>query len=184
MKGWIMIHKVKALYDNGNGLSVRKIAQKLQISRNTVSKYINMEESEIERRQSKRERDKKLDEYRSYIIHLLQSYPDLSAVKILRKLKAKVELLDISDRSVRRYIESLKVEISVKQGRYYEPVIDMVGGAMSGRWWRDAWSNGWMQRDNRIFHSVCIVVFKADVCIVIIKANRYADVDLPTRCSV
>lgn len=128
MKGWIMIHKVKALYDNGNGLSVRKIAQKLQISRNTVSKYINMEESEIERRQSKRERDKKLDEYRSYIIHILQSYPDLSAVKILRKLKAKVELLDISDRSVRRYIESLKVEISVKQGRYYEPVIDMVAG--------------------------------------------------------
>ena len=67
-----------------------------------------MEESEIERRQSKRERDKKLDEYRSYIIHLLQSYPDLSAVKILRKLKAKVELLDISDRqwTLYRIIES------------------------------------------------------------------------------
>jgi len=128
MKGWIMIHKVKALYDNGNGLSVRKIAQELGMSRNTVSKYLKMDESEILKRQSEKDRDKKLDEYRSYIIHLLQSYPGLSAVKILRKLRGKIELLDISDRSVRRYIESLKGEISVKQARYYEPVIDMVAG--------------------------------------------------------
>ncbi|MBF0211885.1 MAG: MarR family transcriptional regulator [Desulfamplus sp.] len=98
MKGWIMIHKIKALHDNGNGLSIRQIAQELRLSRNTVSKYVNMEESEIERRQSQRDRYKKLDGYRGYITHLLQIYPNLSAVKILRKLKAKVELYHINFR--------------------------------------------------------------------------------------
>ncbi len=34
----------------------------------------------------------------------------------------------MSDRSVRRYIQALKQEISFKQARYYEPVIDMVPG--------------------------------------------------------
>ena len=47
---------------------------------------------------------------------------------MLRKLKAKVDQLDVSDRSVRRYIQALKDEISFKQPRYYEPVIDMMPG--------------------------------------------------------
>ena len=50
------------------------------------------------------ERSKKLDDYRGYIMQLLQTYPGLSAVKVLRKLKAKVDNLAVPDRSVRRYI--------------------------------------------------------------------------------
>jgi hypothetical protein len=61
------------------------------------------------------DRTKKLDDYRDYIIQLLQTYPGLSAVKVLRKLKAKVDDLAVSDRSVRRYIKALKQEISFKQ---------------------------------------------------------------------
>ena len=45
---------------------------------------------------------------------------------MLRKLKAKVEDLAVSDRSVRRYIQALKQEISFKQTRYYEPVLARV----------------------------------------------------------
>ena len=29
MKEWIVIHKIKSLYDNGNGLTERKIAKEL-----------------------------------------------------------------------------------------------------------------------------------------------------------
>lgn len=123
-----MIHQIKALHNNGNGLSERKIAKQLGISRNTVSLYLNLSEAEIADRLSETDRTKKLDKYRDYIIQLLQTYPDLSAVKVLRKLKAKVETLNVSDRSVRRYIQALKQEISFKQSRYYEPVIDMVPG--------------------------------------------------------
>ncbi|MGZ8908350.1 MAG: IS21 family transposase, partial [Methylobacter sp.] len=123
-----MIHKIKSLYDSGNGLTERKIAKELGISRNTVSKYLKTPEPVISEQLSETDRTKKLDEYRNYIIHLLQTYPGLSAVKVLRKLKAKVDQLDVSDRSVRRYIQALKDEISFKQLRYYEPVIDMMPG--------------------------------------------------------
>lgn len=123
-----MIHQIKVLHNRGNGLSIRKIAKQLNISRNTVSKYLNMPETEITEVLSDIDRTKKLDEYRDYIIQLLQTYPELSAVKVLRKLKAKIDTLSVSDRSVRRYIQVLKQEISFKQARYYEPVIDMVPG--------------------------------------------------------
>jgi len=123
-----VIHKIKSLYDSGNGLTERKIAKELGLSRNTVSKYLKMPELVISEQLSETDRTKKLDEYRNYIVHLLQTYPGLSAVKVVRKLKAKVDQLNVSDRSVRRYIQALKDEISFKQPRYYEPVIDMMPG--------------------------------------------------------
>ena len=123
-----MIHKIKSLYDNGNGLTERKIAKELGLSRNTVSKYLHMPETEMTRQLDEIARTKKLAAYRVYIIQLLQTYPNLSAVKVMRKLKAKIDSLAVSDRSVRRYIQALKDEISFKQPRYYEPVVDMVPG--------------------------------------------------------
>jgi transposase len=128
MKEWIVIHQIKALYNDGNGLSERQIASQLGISRNTVSKYLKLSAADISALQEEIARGKKLDDYRDYIIQLLQTYPGLSAVKVLRKLKAKVDDLAVSDRSVRRYIQALKQEISFKQARYYEPVLDMVPG--------------------------------------------------------
>lgn len=80
MKGWIMIHKIKALYDNGNGMSIRAIADELKISRNTVRKYLRMDEAEIEKRLDNPARRKVLDDYEEYIVHLLEEYPRLSAV--------------------------------------------------------------------------------------------------------
>jgi transposase len=128
MKEWIVIHQIKALYHDGNGLSERQIAKELGISRNTVSKYLKLPEPAITALLSDTDRVKKLDDYRAYIIQLLQTYPGLSAVKVLRKLKAKVDDLAVSDRSVRRYIQTLRQEISFKQSRYYEPVLDMIPG--------------------------------------------------------
>jgi predicted transcriptional regulator len=47
MKEWIVIHKVKSLYNNGQGLSQREIAKELGISRNIVRKYLNLDETSI-----------------------------------------------------------------------------------------------------------------------------------------
>ena len=124
-----MIHKIKSLHDNGNGISERQIAKELNLSRNTVHKYLYMPEATIVNQIDEMTRTKKLDAYRAYIIQQLQTYPNLSAVKVMRKLKAKIDSLTVSDRSMRRYIEALKDEISFKQPRYYEPVIDMIPGA-------------------------------------------------------
>jgi len=123
-----MIHKIKALYDDGNGSSIRSIALELGISRNTVRKYLRMDEGAITEVQVDRGRHKILDEYRDYIIHLLKTYPRLSAVKVLRKLKEKVGDVKVSERSVRRYIRSLRQTVAFRQMRYYEPVLDMIPG--------------------------------------------------------
>src|SRR3990167_9995558 len=100
-----MIHKIKALYDSGNGLSQREIAIQLGISRNSVRKYLSMSADEISTYQAESDRTKLLDVYREYIVHLLVSYPNLSAVKVMRKLRAKHSDIAVSDRTVRRYVE-------------------------------------------------------------------------------
>ncbi len=128
MKRWDMIHKIKMLHDNGNGLSMRQLRDELGISRNTVKKYLKMDEEAICHRFSKREREKKLDQYKEWILHLLQKFPKLTSVKIRRKMKEKFPEFEISDRSFRRYVGKLKSEHPVKQVRYYEPVIDMIPG--------------------------------------------------------
>ena len=128
LKEWIVIHKIKAMYDEGKGLSMRAIARELGISRNTVRKYLSMGEEVIEARKSQGERSKVLDQHREYIIHLLQSYPGLSAVKIRDKLLRKHPELSVSSRTVRRYVRRVKESISIKQKRYYEPVLDMEPG--------------------------------------------------------
>lgn len=123
-----MIHKIKALYDNGNGLGKRAIARQLNISRNTVRKYLEMPEDDVSDYLSDTGRTKELDAYRNYLIHLLELYPELSAVKVQRKLLAKHPEVTVSERSIRRYVNELKQTVATRQKRYYEPVMDMTPG--------------------------------------------------------
>lgn len=123
-----MIHKIKALYDDGRGLGIRAIARQLGISRNTVKKYLRMDEEAIQQQQSHPERSKRLDDHRDYIVSLLGDFPGLSAVKILRKLKERHPELEVSGRTARRYIGRLKETVTLKQKRLYEPVLDMEPG--------------------------------------------------------
>jgi transposase len=128
LKEWRVIHKIKALYDNGEGLKIRAIARQLGISRTTVKKYLKQDETVTQHQQSVRKRRQRLDAHRDYIIHLLKSFPGLSATKVLAKLRAKEPQLAISERTARRYISHLKTTLTVAQQRRYEPVLDMVPG--------------------------------------------------------
>jgi transposase len=123
-----MIHKIKAMYEEGRGSSLRAIAAELKISRNTVRKYLAMSAEEISAYQERKSRTKRLDVHCAYIVHLLETYPRLSAVKILRKLQAAHGELSVSSRTMRRYIEELRETITPKQERYYEPVLEMAPG--------------------------------------------------------
>ena len=74
MKEWVVIHKIKGLHDDGCGLSIRAISQELGISRNTVRKYLRADEVAIATAQLDRLREKRLDEHRDYIVHLLGAF--------------------------------------------------------------------------------------------------------------
>lgn len=123
-----MIHKIKMLYDNGNGLSIRAIAKETGLSRNTVSKYLKMDELAISHKLANPERCKQMDPYRTFITKQLQSYPGLTATKIARKLGQHFTEFNVSERTVRRYVRQLRQEVCEKQPRYYEPILDMVPG--------------------------------------------------------
>src|SRR5690554_1186104 len=134
VKDWGMIHKIKALHDDGQGLSIRAIGQELGISRNTVRKYLRQDEATIEAAQSNREREKKLDAHRDYIVYLLRTFPRLSSVKVARKLREKVGELAVSERTLRRYVQQVKSTVASRQRRNYEPVLNIVPGwPLTGR---------------------------------------------------
>ncbi len=109
-----MIHQIKALYDEGRGSSRHAIAAQLSISRNTVRKYLAMTAAAIAADQGQRARAKRLDRHRDSIVHLLATYPRLTAVKVLRKLQEAHGELGVSARSARRYLSALKATVSVK----------------------------------------------------------------------
>ena len=128
MKDWVMIHKIKAMHDRNTGASIKEISRSLGLSRNTVRKYLRMDEQAIQEALESPERYKTLDRYRSFLLRLLRNYPALKTPKVQRKLKAKVPELDVSERTLRRYLNRLKPLVAAAQQRYYEPVIDEVPG--------------------------------------------------------
>ena len=110
-----MIHHIKSLYADGQGQSIRSIAAQLKISRNTVRKYLRLEVAEISQQRDDPSRSKRLDAYREQIVHQIQHYPRLSAVKVLRKLRSQDVNIAVSDRTLRRYIEKLRESVAIKQ---------------------------------------------------------------------
>lgn len=128
MKDWVMIHKIKAMHDRNTGASIKEISRSLGVSRNTVRKYLRMDEQAIQEALESPERYKVLDRYRGFLLRLLRNHPGLKTPKVRRKLKAKVPDLDVSARTLRRYLNRLKPLVAAAQQRYYEPVIDEVPG--------------------------------------------------------
>ena len=101
------------------------------LSRNTVRKYLRIDEQAIQAALEASQRRKTLDTYRTYLIGLLIQHSNLKTPKVLRKHKAKVPDLDISERTLRRYLQRIKPLVAAAQPRYYEPVIYEVPGVQS-----------------------------------------------------
>ena len=97
-----MIHRIKALHDNGDGLSIRAIKKELGVSRNTIRKYLRMSEGDVLVTKVDTSRRRRLDPYRPYIEYLLERFPRLSNVKLARKISAKFGEMPVSQRSLRR----------------------------------------------------------------------------------
>ncbi len=125
---WIMIHKIKALYDEGQGLSKSAIARELGISRGTVRKYLCMDEASFQLMVAHPRRARELESYQDQLQSILQRYPDLSAVKARRKLEELGIEIQVKERTFYSYVKEMKEGLVQKRKRYFEPIIDHVAG--------------------------------------------------------
>lgn len=101
---FVEIHQLKK-----QGFKVAAIAKKLEISRNTVYKYLDMTlEEASEWILSSGSRSKKLDPYRDRIVSWLKEHPDLSSAQVEDWLKERFPTLDVAGSTVRAYVSEIR----------------------------------------------------------------------------
>ena len=108
------------------GLSKRAIAKRLGISRTTVSKYWAESTNPDKPRYARR--PQLIDPYRDYITSRLDEYPELSAYRLYKEIKEKG--FQGSDRTVRRYVQSLRPP----KHREYKPYETLPGEQAQVDW--------------------------------------------------
>ncbi len=91
------------------GFKVATIAKKLEISRNTVYKYLEMTLEEfMEWSSSLASRTKKLDPYHDRILSWLKEHPDLSSAQVEDWLKERFPGLNVAGSTVRSYVSNIR----------------------------------------------------------------------------
>lgn len=97
---FVEVHQLKE-----QGFKIAAIAKKLDISRNTVYKYLDMTlEEASEWFASLGSRRKKLDPYRDWIINWLREHPDLSSAQIEDWLKERYPNVEVGGSTIRTYV--------------------------------------------------------------------------------
>ena len=123
-----MYSKIKDL--QRKGFSIRQTASILQVSRTTVSKYQRMTLDEYMETAETVRKLSSLDEYKSIILDWLNDFPSMTAAQVYDWLLEHYTL-DISERSVSRYVKALRAEyniVKVKQQRDYEAIDELPMG--------------------------------------------------------
>lgn len=101
---FVEIHQLKK-----QGFKVAAIAKKLEISRNTVYKYLDMNlEEASEWITSLGSRRKKLDQYHDQILSWLKEHPDLSSAQVEDWLKEHHPSLEVGGSTVRSYVSEIR----------------------------------------------------------------------------
>ena len=94
--------------------SISTIAKKLNISRNTVYKYISKSPEEMaEWTASTMTRSKKLDIHKELILYWLREFPDLTAARYRDWLKEKYPRYKVGESTVRSYVRGLREEYRI-----------------------------------------------------------------------
>lgn len=129
-EGWGMyidIHRLKS-----KGFSKSKIAKKLGISRQTVTKYLDMNPDQFEEDlKSRRYRVKKPDIYQERILSWLKEHPDISTSQIYDWLEETFNDLNFNESTLRNYVRMLRKEFNItkeQEGRQYEAVDELPMG--------------------------------------------------------
>jgi transposase len=126
LERWHMYFSILGMKEQG--FKITQIARKLEVSRNTVYKFLEMDPDDFREYLEQLEtRQKKLDGYESSILQWLREYPDLSAAQIHDWLKERFQIQSISEGTVRNYVRELRKKYNIPkvlQARQYEAVQD------------------------------------------------------------
>lgn len=110
------------------GLNVSQIARHLNISRNTVYQYKDLEPDEIEQlMRDMQTRKKKLDYVKEEILSWLKEFPDLSGSQVFDWLMERYSEIDVGESTVRNYVADLRKDHDIPkttQKRQYEAIED------------------------------------------------------------
>ena len=134
MKDWVCYEKIQEM--KRNHLNKSQVARNLQIDRGTVRKYWEMSADDFAKvKVGAKNRKKKADVFKPYILECLGKYPDMSAAQIYDWLlettgtvRAK---MPFGERTLRSYVEMLREEYEISkpdETRQYEAVDDPAYG--------------------------------------------------------
>ena len=126
MKGWQMYSRIQALKEQG--FSIRKISRIIRVSRNTITKYWDMEPEEYASKYKAINRITALTAYEPIILKWLEAYPCMSAAQVRDWLAEKYQM-DTAERTVRRLVADMREKYSItketEQRREYEAVEEL-----------------------------------------------------------
>jgi transposase len=115
-----MYHQIKSLRMN---LSIRKVAEKLKISPNTVQKYANMDMPTASTYLKKVDRRSEFEVAYEFIEEKIESHPKISAKKLYRIMKAQYPDITAKVRAFQDFIRPIREKYCNNKIRYYRPVL-------------------------------------------------------------
>lgn len=129
MEGWQMYSKIQAMKEQG--FSIRQVARITHVSRNTVSKYWDMNPHEYAEKYKEVNRTTALTAYEPIILKWLETYPCMTAAQVRDWLEERHHL-DIADRTMRRVVADIREQYGITRRteprREYEAVEELPKG--------------------------------------------------------
>ena len=129
MEGWQVYSKIQAMKERG--FSVRQVSKIIRVSRNTITKYWEMDPGEYAETYKSVNRMTALSAYEPVIVKWLEAYPCMTAAQVRDWLEEKHHL-DAAERTVRRYVADLRERYGIKKTteprREYEAVEELPMG--------------------------------------------------------
>lgn len=129
-EGWNMYLEIQDLKEMH--FNVSQISRRLDLSRTTVYKYLDMTPEEMEQiLENRKTRTKKLDKHRELIKSWLIQYQDMTSAQVLDWLQERKLDGGVSEGTVRNYVRQLREECGIPQVKYvrqYEAVDELPAG--------------------------------------------------------
>jgi len=125
-EGWGMYREAHQLKEIG--LNISQIARRLNICRNTVSKYLSMSTEDFKiNLEGLESRARKLDKAHDDILTWIKEYPELSNSQVMDWLQERLKIGDVCEGTVRNYVMDMRAQHNIPKAVYirsYEAMDD------------------------------------------------------------